>query len=208
MAEPQRSLVAVCLGCHDPVIADEAEHLTYSDGPTAPVWRFSLLTCRECGHPMVVYEEDSPDGFVDPIWLYPFVEDAYTRPAIPPELQRELQEGRRCFAHGLYIAAVVMAGRTLEGMAFLHGIVNERTLVRSLERLREAGILDGRLVDWASELRVMRNQAAHFQGAHVSREDAADVLALTEAILDYVYVFTKRFEEFMQRRQMGDSGND
>lgn len=148
---------------------------------------------------MVVYSEDMPEGIVDPIWLYPLGDDANTNLAIPHELQRELQEGRHCFAYRLYTASVVMAGRTLEGMAFLHG-VNERTLVQSLKKLEENGILDGRLVEWATQLRVMRNEAAHFDGGPVSRQDAADVLALTEAILDYVYIFTRRFEEFMRRR--------
>jgi hypothetical protein len=151
---------------------------------------------------MVVYDENSQEGFNSPHWLYPLGEDEYQLRPIPEELRRELNEGKRCFANKLYTAAVVMAGRTLEGLAMLHD-VRERTLVRSLERLHENGILDGRLVDWANQLRVMRNEAAHFQGTPVSPEDAADVLALTEAILDYVYVFTKRFEEFMRRRNPG-----
>ncbi|MDJ1131509.1 DUF4145 domain-containing protein [Streptomyces iconiensis] len=203
MNDSSRSLVANCPGCDLPVIADEAVHVVFSEGPQGPDWRFSLLTCRECTHPMVIYSENSDDlteGFIDPHWLYPLGEDEYQVDSIPGELRREINEGKRCFVHGLYTASVVMAGRTLEGLALLHG-VREKTLVKSLERLRESGILDGRLVDWAAQLRVMRNEAAHFQGTHVSRQDAADVLALTEAILDYVYVFTKRFEEFTRRRQ-------
>ena len=34
----------------------------------------------------------------------------------------------------------------------------------------------------------------------VSREDAQDALALAEALLDYLYVFSAQFAEFKQRR--------
>lgn len=43
------------------------------------------------------------------------------------------------------------------------------------------------------------NQGAHYTGESVSRDDAEDSLAFTEALLDHVYVLRKRFEEFQKR---------
>jgi hypothetical protein len=58
----------------------------------------------------------------------------------------------------------------------------------------------------ADELRVLRNQGAHYTGTQVSREDAADAIALCEAVLDYTYVLTARFEEFKKRRAAKPAG--
>jgi hypothetical protein len=48
---------------------------------------------------------------------------------------------------------------------------------------------------------VLGNQGAHFSDESVSREDAADALSLAEALLNYIYVFTAKYEEFQNRRQ-------
>lgn len=147
---------------------------------------------------MLVYEEDSPFGFVDPIWLYPAPPPALS-PEVPASIRRELEEARSCLHYRLYTAATVMAGRALEGIAKHHG-VEEKGLHRCIEIMAQNGVLDGRFVEWARELKVLRNQAAHFTGDSVLREDAEDAVALIEAIATYLFVFARRFNEFMGRR--------
>jgi hypothetical protein len=49
-------------------------------------------------------------------------------------------------------------------------------------------------------LRVLGNQGAHFTGKQVPRPDAEDALALAEALLDYLYVFSAQFDAFKERR--------
>jgi hypothetical protein len=39
----------------------------------------------------------------------------------------------------------------------------------------------------------------------ISREDANDALELAEALLDYIYVFSDRFEKFKMRRVVESS---
>ena len=92
-----------------------------------------------------------------------------------------------------------MVGRTLEGVCNLNGI-NAGRLVDMLSKLKESGYIDERLHAWTTELRVLRNEGAHFTGALVNREDARDALDLCEAILDYVYVLRRKFNEFKERR--------
>jgi hypothetical protein len=79
--------------------------------------------------------------------------------------------------------------------------VRERTLVKSLEKMKESQLIDNRLLEWAQELRVLGNEGAHFTGNRVSRVDAEDALALAEAILDYLYVFNAQFKAFKERRK-------
>lgn len=189
--------VAVCPSCRTHVIADEAAHVIYNEGRSAPDWRFSILLCRGCGGPLVLYGEDGV-SFNDPIWLYPTLEA--THPAVPSVLRVEMMEALKLFYSGHPAPAVLMCGRTLEGLAYLHG-VEEPTLMRSLQALEKKGLLSAAMVTWAQELRGLRNSAAHFEKhSQVTAEDAEDAIALTVAILDYVYVFAKRFEAFQARR--------
>ncbi len=119
--------------------------------------------------------------------------------AIPESLREEHFEATRCFEANAYTAAVVMVRRTLEGVAAENGI-KERNLLNSLGKMKEKQILDPRLFEWSQALRVLGNEGAHFTGKRVSREDARDALSLSEAILDYLYVLTAKFEEFKDRR--------
>ena len=147
---------------------------------------------------MLVYEEDGPGGFEDPIWLHPAPVPAVS-PLVPLEIRREIEEARSCLSHGLYTAAAVMAGRAVEGIAQTYGIAG-KTLHGALEELGQRKVLDGRFLEWANHLRVLRNQAAHYTGSQVEKDDAEDIVALVEAIVTYVFVFTRRFDEFSERK--------
>jgi hypothetical protein len=146
-----------------------------------------------------MYGEDG-FSFSDPIWLYPAVDEQLSQ-LVPNALRIELVEAKRLAFAGFNLPAVLMCGRALEGLAQLHGI-NERNLMGSLQRLQEKGLIDDGMRRWASELRVLRNIAAHFGNREeIKREDVDDAIALSEAILDYVYVYATRFEEFKSRRR-------
>ncbi|MET7729639.1 DUF4145 domain-containing protein, partial [Streptomyces mirabilis] len=90
--------------------------------------------------------------------------------------------------------------RTLEGLCIEQG-TQKKALFQALQELRDNGKIEGRLFDWAQALRVLGNQGAHFSEESVRREDAADALSLAEALLNYIYVFTAKYEEFQNRRQ-------
>ena len=181
----------------------------YDHGPASCV---SLLRCDACGQALVVIQEESQDYGESFKWdemvrVWP---DGL-RPlstAVPEALRKEHQESRKCLDAKAYTAVVVMVRRTLEGVCALHGI-RERDLYRSLRKMRDGELIDHRLLEWAEALRVLGNEGAHFTGEQVSREDAADALALSEALLDYLYVLSAKFQEFQERRKArknGDSG--
>jgi hypothetical protein len=92
-----------------------------------------------------------------------------------------------------------MSGRTLEAACALNGI-KERTLQQSLVKMKEQGHIDGRLWEWAETLRAVRNAAAHYDSGVITKQDAADSIAFSEALLDYLYVLTARFEALKERR--------
>jgi hypothetical protein len=78
--------------------------------------------------------------------------------------------------------------------------VNAQNLHRSLQDLVERDVIDKRLLEWADGLRILGNVGAHFSENMVTKQDASDALDLVEAMLDYVYVFTVKFQQFKARR--------
>lgn len=125
---------------------------------------------------------------------------------IPEALRLEHKEARVCFGNAAYTATVVMVRRTLEGVCSDHGIT-QKPLIRALQKMQSDGLIEGRLLQWAEELRVLGNEGAHFTGRRVAREDARDALALAEALLDYLYVFSAQFIAFKERRSAeGNAG--
>jgi hypothetical protein len=91
-----------------------------------------------------------------------------------------------------------MVRRTLEGTCLKQG-VQERTLAGSLKELRNRGLIDDTLAEWADALRVLGNEGAHYTERGVGREDAEDALSFAEALLDNLYVLRKRFADFQAR---------
>lgn len=168
--------------------------------PRDPPAEWALLQCSTCGQPIVECREDYGRGFDDDPGGVVFPAPRRLSPTVPQPLAREWQEARTCFDSKAYAACVVMVRRTLEGTCEFQGVANG-TLAQRLTKLREEGLIDGTLAEWADALRIAGNQGAHFTGEAVSRQDAEDALAFGEALLDHIYVLRKRFESFRSRLQ-------
>lgn len=96
-------------------------------------------------------------------------------------------------------ASAIMCRKTLEGVSADHGATGSN-LEKKLASLKEKGVIEGRLFEWANELRLVGNDAAHDVAVQVMPQDARDTLDFTQAVLQYVYTLRDRFEEFKKRR--------
>jgi hypothetical protein len=130
--------------------------------------------------------------------LYPS-SDLRVNPSAPPEIQRAFEEACGCYRARAFTASAIMCRKTLEGICAAHG-VTERSLVASLMKMKDQGLIDERLFEWSDALRVVGNEAAHGVGLSISQPDAKDILEFTNAILDYMFSFRDRFEQFKKRR--------
>ncbi|MFD0595575.1 DUF4145 domain-containing protein [Catellatospora coxensis] len=108
-------------------------------------------------------------------------------------------EARTCYSSKAYRATTVMVGRCLEALCVDKGVTS-KPLQAGLQRLAATGAIDQRLLEWAHGLRALRNDGAHHSGERITADDARDALELAEALLDYLYVFTSKYEAFKTRR--------
>jgi hypothetical protein len=138
------------------------------------------------------------DYYEDDFAVYP-TPPRRMSPAVPKRLQDCFLEARTCYQAKAYTASAIMCRRALELLAVERGI-RESNLAKSLKKLKESADIDQRLYDWADELRLAGNEAVHDVDSHMSQVDARDMNDLAEAIIDYVFVFQARYEQFKNRR--------
>jgi hypothetical protein len=190
-----------CPTCDGTVLCTAQGVAFFYDQREGPPQRWTLMQCAR-DHVLLVLQEFYGGGmeFDDdsPYRVYP-AQDRQLSQEIPQSLRDTHEEARKCFRAKAWVATVAMSGRTLEATCKSQG-VTKGVLQEKLAEMRNRGIIDGRLWEWAETLRGARNAAAHFDEEGVTRQDAEDSLAYSEALLDYLYVLTARFEAMKTRR--------
>lgn len=184
-----------------------ANHIDPEDPEYGYIYRTFLLECPNCRNSIVGgqvgnvnYAEDGERhewGRVSRLWPNP--EESLSH-HIPEIVRASLEEADLCFKAKAYAACAVMCGRALEAIC-RHHLTKSQYLAGGLKELRERGIIDGRLAQWADELHKSRNMGAHASGEKVSNQDARDLLDFTNAICEYMFVLTAQYESFMKRQE-------
>ncbi len=189
-------MIVECPRCEAKVDAKVVgEHACSDDDPID--FTCYLMECPNCHTTLLAGRYDTGDD--DPptrLWPKP---EVYISLEIPEIIRNSMEEARVCFKAAAYNASTVMAGRALEGICRHFG-TKKTYLGPGIRELHERGLIDSRLARWAGALQQARNLSAHASGERVSKQDAADLLAFLNAICEYVFVLTKKFEDYMRRR--------
>lgn len=192
-------MIVDCQKCEARVVAEELESVEGFDPDEGPPYRYTFLRCRQCGSAILALQEKySPDEWDGPMVVFP-VQAMRVNPMLPSPLRSAMTEAVGCMKAKAFTACAIMCRKTLEGVCAEHGI-KERSLDLSLKKMKDQGIIESRLFEWADALRIAGNEAAHDVKVTVSREDAKDIIEFTSALLEYVFTFRDRFEAFMKRR--------
>lgn len=167
-------------------------------------FRLALVKCPACNSAVLVRQGDrNPPDAPDYSWgpprrVWPSSERTLS-PHIPEDVRKNVEEAQKCLRVGAYNACAVMCGRALEAVAHAFG-TKKRVLAGGLQDLRDARVIDQRLYEWGDVLRTQRNLAAHASSADITKTDATDLVEFTNAICEYVFVLTARFQKFMERK--------
>ncbi len=197
-------MIVECSNCEAYAEAEEIGSYQYLRRDDKPSGRYLLLMCWRCENPILIVQDNIGNMVEGDIWdtpvkLYPS-QEIRINPDAPKPIRVAYEEAAASFKARAYTAAAIMCRKILEGICKEHG-VRERTLIKSLERMKDERIIDERLYEWADVLRLVGNEAAHDVNVTISRDDAKDMLEFTNAILDYLFSFRDKFEEFKKRRQ-------
>jgi hypothetical protein len=162
-------------------------------------YKYSFLKCPKCDSPFLVYQEDiGLDNWDDPYRLYP-TQDVIN-PFYPEPIKNAYSEAQVCFKAKAYIASTIMCRKTLEGICKEHNI-KEDNLNTSLKKMKEQGIIESRLFEWADTLRISGNEAVHDLNVKVTKDDAKDIIEFTNALLEYIFTFNDKYEQYRKRQE-------
>ena len=180
-----------------------AEHQEREDWLEEPI-KISLVECPVCKNALVTYQEliqvsntDMEWSEASRVWPSPSKHLDYR---LPDLVRSSLEEAHECYKAKVYNSCAVMCGRAVEAICAEFGTKDD-TLVGGLNELLKKQIIDKKIFEWAEALRLHRNIGAHANKEKISKEEASDLLEFTDAICDYVFVLSKKFEEFLKRKE-------
>jgi hypothetical protein len=164
---------------------------------------YYVCLCGRCSQPFLIRQSlfGIPAEFetvTEEKLLYP-AEKRLPIDGLPKAIGSAYDQAARSFSASLFEPCVLMCRKCLEATCKGLG-AQGRDLNSKLQSLLDGGHIDSRLLEWAHEIRLIGNEAAHDPGATVAKQDARDVLDFTEAILIYVFSLTSRFVAFRSRR--------
>lgn len=194
-------MVLECDECSVLVDAQELKSY-YFEHPSGDRYKYTFASCPRCDGPFVAIQHVDFDGEEgSPTRLHPPQHEVLSS-TLPAPIRAAFDEASTCLRAKAHTATAIMCRKTLEGICSTHGIA-ERNLAESLKKLRDSGVIDARLFEWADALRLFGNDAAHEVNVTISGSDARDILDFTRALVEYVYTFRERFEDFKKRRATG-----
>lgn len=143
-----------------------------------------LIECSSCGKISLVERID--DGYSDKGFLQIFPTDSDDRPRLPLPLQSSLIEAQKCLDYSLLLACSIMCRRCLELVCEYFGKTNNR-LVDRLREIHAEKVINSELMQWASNVRISGNHAAHKQAFCPTHEETHELFLLTGCIVHFIY---------------------
>ncbi|MCW5560066.1 MAG: DUF4145 domain-containing protein [Verrucomicrobiae bacterium] len=150
------------------------------------LWWMGL--CPACGDPVMVGGRNDNQALPQVVEvIFPTPQPPPTNPMIPDRVRKDLVEAKICIASNCFTAAAILARRSLERACLLKG-ASDGSLVQMIRQLASDGVITRDLAEWATEVRVIGNTAAHPRDEEFSSGDAEDCVELTEQFLKVLFV--------------------
>ncbi|WP_201301312.1 DUF4145 domain-containing protein [Citricoccus sp. K5] len=144
--------------------------------------------------PVEFWRFRDPDTW-EPKWV-----EGQAFPDVPDHIGRAASEAHKSNSIENFMSAILMARTVIEASAKEKGITSGR-LVQKIDAMRAADLIREDTKDAAHEIREFGNDMAHGDIAvQVNAEDAAEILALMDEILQEVFQGPARTARVRQRR--------
>ena len=134
---------------------------------------------------------------------------------VPDFLKKDLLEANTCFANSCYKAAALISRRILQMCCLDKKAPSKEDLLKQIDWLLKKQIITAELQQWAHQVRIVGNEAAHEQEKNlkeaVTKEDAEDIKKLLKAIIELLYItpeISKRMQEKRKKTQKAKTENN
>lgn len=167
-----------CPYCH------KHTYLTILTNSRTPTGDWAMGRCNACDFVVLIH---SNTGNIYPNPLPKAIDEN-----IKENIKKDCEEANLCFSIRAYRAAVVMARRALQSICLDKGAKDDEKLEKQIDWLLSEAIITKDLKNWAHEVRMVGDNAAHpkkpEEDQSVSKDDAEDILKLLEQFCQVLYV--------------------
>lgn len=127
--------------------------------------------------------------------------------SIPSDVAEDFREAIRCQAVKAFRACVVMCRRALEASVRAKR-ASGRNLVEQIDDLATKQIITAPLKEFAHEIRLTGNAAAHSDGLdNIKEDDAEAIMEFAREYLNHVYVMPARLQARRPQKQAAPAKN-
>ncbi|MDQ1584805.1 MAG: hypothetical protein QOH80_170 [Actinomycetota bacterium] len=153
-----------------------------ADAPGRPPRTFSLLSCPDCAGAIVVETNSRAANPPQEFGSFPSARVTSDVDHLPDDVASYYSDAIKVLRAGIPDAAAVQLRRTLEAAA-AHYNVDEKTLVKSIEKLIAEGHVTAAFGGALHHIRQVGNLGAHHTDERVDEETARRALRFTTTLL-------------------------
>ena len=185
-----------CPSCHKHTSVTTRSHY---ENPKNSQLSYQIAECNSCDFFLLTKRYK---GKIGRIYPSPLPKPLHEK--TPEFLKQDLEESYLCFSVGAYRATGVLARRALQLCCVEKGAPDKK-LQDQIDWLLDEQIITKDLKEWAHEVRLTGNDAAHppkkvKDDKRVEKDDAEDILTLLENFVDVLYIAPALAEERRQKR--------
>ena len=160
---------------------------------------FTVYLSAESSRPVAVTRFPSPNVQIEPIVLPEVISE---------EIKKSIREAESCYDNENYIASIIVAGRSLEGL-LKHQLKIDGMLGKLIQQLSKSDAISKPLESLTKALQGGRNSAAHFDEYFVPDEESArHTLMLLRHYIAYFFHFQNDAELLEKKlRPVGRADN-
>ena len=162
-------------------------------------FRYQIAECNSCDFFVLVQRHKNQI-----LKIYPTPLPKPLHEKTPEFVKKDLEEAYQCFSVSAFRATGVLARRALQLCCLEKGAPDVK-LQEQIDSLLKKSIITKDLNDWAHEVRLTGNDAAHppkdiTKDVPIERDEAEDILLLLEKFIDVLYIAPTLAEERRQKR--------
>lgn len=197
--KPRSHIVYLCEWCDKTTafkVISQHHRYSYAEPPEET----TFAACEECQSSALFVREDFGEGFdEDSFYRIHPPHERHLGFYLPDIVRSSYEEAARCETSKAWLGCAVMVGRTLEAVCkeFDPAI---KSIYQGLKDLHAKGTLSQDMLDWATELRLIRNIGAHATADKVSAIDAHESVDFLQAMLEIMYDLRPKFQKLKERR--------
>lgn len=201
-----------CLVCEE-LTQFRVNHVHSAEASDGCEEEYSIATCTECMEIAVFYRQDvallkNEHGCEQKyIRAFPVNKDNRSLSFTAPESVRNpYYEAVHAESDGLWASAAVMLGRSLEAVC-KHFRPDSKSIFDGLNKLHNDGLLSKKMLDWAHELRVLRNSAAHSAEVDIFEWDVSVAFDYFRALVVMLFEIDHYYMVYKEAKKDHEANN-